>query len=59
MTDIVREQILSIRDSGHVNMFDTNMVQRLAYEKEYYELVCYVEEHRREYWHFIMTGETD
>lgn len=59
MTDIVREQILAIRDSGRTNMLDTNMVQRLAYENEYYELVCYIEEHNREYWHFIMTGETD
>lgn len=32
MTDIVREQMLAIRDSGRTNMFDTNMVQRLAYE---------------------------
>lgn len=59
MTDIVREQILAIRDSGRTNMFDTNMVQRLAYENGYYELVCYIEEHRREYGRFIITGETD
>lgn len=59
MTDTVREQILAIRDSGRTNMFDTNMVQRLAYENGYYELVCYIEEHRREYAHFIITGETD
>lgn len=59
MTDIVREQILAIRDSGRTNMFDTNVVQRLAYENGYYELVCYIEEHRREYVHFIITGETD
>ncbi len=59
MTDIVREQMLAIRDSGRTNMFDTNVVQRLAYENGYYELVCYIEEHRREYVHFIITGETD
>lgn len=58
MTDTVREQILAIRDSGRTNMFDTNMVQRLAYENGYYELVCYIEEYRREYVRFIMTGET-
>ena len=58
MTDIVREQILAIRDSGRTNMFDTNMVQRLAYENGYYELVCYIEEHRREYVYFIITGKT-
>ena len=57
MTDTVREQILAIRDSGRTNMFDTNMVQWLAYEYGYYELVCYIEEHRREYGRFILIGE--
>ncbi|MGU9947065.1 DUF5049 domain-containing protein [Lactobacillus delbrueckii subsp. bulgaricus] len=22
----------------------------------FYELVCYIEDHRQEYWNFIMTG---
>ena len=51
--------ILAIRDTGLTNMFDVPMVQRLAYERGYYELVCYLEEHRKEYAHFIMTGEAD
>jgi len=59
MTDTIFEQIMSIRDSGAVNMLSLNEVQRLAYEKGYYELVCYIEEHRREYWHFIMTGKVE
>jgi len=37
-------------------MFDTNTVQRLAYDREMYELVTYVEEHKKEYVHFIMYG---
>ena len=41
------------------NMFDVPMVQRLAYERGYYELVCYLEEHRKDYAHFILTGEAD
>ena len=57
MTDIIREQILAIRDSGCTNMLDMNAVQLIAYERGYYELVCYIEEDHREYWHFIMTGE--
>lgn len=57
MSEKVREQIYAIRDTGLTNMFDTNMVQRLAYDREYYELVVYLEEHRKEYVHFIMTGE--
>lgn len=39
------------------NMFDTNMVQRLAYERDFYELVVFIEEHRKEYVHFILYGE--
>lgn len=57
MTDRIKEQILAIRDTGKTNMLDTSAVQRLAFESGYHELVCYIEEHRREYWHFILTGE--
>ena len=34
-----------------------DMVQRLAYERDFYELVLYLEDHRSEYAHFILTGE--
>ena len=57
MTDTVREQILAIRDTVLTNMFDVPTVQRLAYDRGYYELVCYLGEHRSEYAHFILTGE--
>ena len=40
-------------------MFDLPMVQRLAYERGYYELVCWLEDHRKEYARFILTGEVD
>lgn len=53
----VKEQILAIRDTGLTNMFDIPMVQRLAYDQGFYELVCWIEEHRKEYTHFILTGE--
>ena len=59
MTETVRDQILAIRDTGLTNMFDLNMVQRFAYERDFYELVVYIEEHRKEYVHFILTGETE
>ena len=59
LTEKVREQILAIRDTGLTNMFDIPMVQRLAYDRGYYELVTYLEEHRREYAHFILTGEAE
>ena len=53
----VKEQILAIRDTGLTNMFDIPMVQRLAYDQGFYELVCWIEVHRKEYTHFILTGE--
>ena len=57
MSETVKKQILAIRDTGRTNMFDTHAVQRIAYDIEFYELVIYLEEHRREYAHFILTGE--
>lgn len=57
MTETIKKQILAIRDSGETNMFDTRMVQYIANREGYYELVVYLEEHRKEYVHFIMTGE--
>ena len=57
MTEIVKEQILAIRDTGLTNLFVLPMVQRLAYERNFFDLVVYIEEHPKEYAHFIMTGE--
>lgn len=57
MTEKIKEQVIAIRDTGLTNMFDTNMVQRLAYERNFYELVVFIEENRKEYVHFILYGE--
>ena len=57
MTETIREQILAIRDPGLTNMFDVRTVQRLAFDQDFYELVCYLEEHRKEYVRFIMFGD--
>ena len=57
MTDKVRKQILTIRDTGLTNMFDLVAVQRIANDMGFYELVLYIEENRKEYAHFILTGE--
>ena len=59
MTEKVREQILAIRDTGLTNMFDIPMVQRLAYDRGYFELVCWLEDNKKEYARFILTGEAD
>jgi hypothetical protein len=57
MSETVKKQILAIRDTGLTNMFDVRTVQRIANDMEFYELVVYLEEHRREYAHFILTGK--
>ena len=57
MDEKIKDQLLKIRATGLTNMFDMNMVQRLAFEREFYELVCWLEDHRKEYVRFIMYGE--
>ena len=57
MTEKVKEQILAVRDTGRTNMFDTIMVQRIADEMGFYELVLFIEDSKSEYVHFILTGE--
>ena len=58
MTDKIREQILAVRKTGRTNMFDVPMVQYIANEMRFYELVIFLEEHRSEYVNFILTGES-
>ena len=57
MSDKVFEQILVIKNSGVTNMFDVNTVQNEANRLGYYDLVIYIEEHKKEYANFILTGE--
>lgn len=57
MTNTVKQQILAIRATGETNMFDVNLVQHIANRKGYYELVVYLEDHRKEYANFILTGK--
>ena len=57
LTDIIYEQIMAIRATGKVNMLDTTAVQRLAYEMDFYELVNLIEDDRKSYWNFILTGK--
>jgi len=54
-----KEQILAIRDTGLTNMFDVATVQRIAYDMGFHELVVYLEDKRKEYVHFILTGEEE
>ena len=54
---LVKKQILVIRDSGQTNMFNSRVVQRLAHEQNFFELVCFIEEHPDRYFKFIMSGD--
>ena len=58
MTDKIREQILQIRASGACNMMNANLVQRLAFEQHFHELVIFIAEHRDLYIRFILFGDT-
>ena len=57
MTDIIRQQILAVRETGLTNLFDLPAVQRIANDMLFFELVVFLEENRSEYVHFILTGE--
>ena len=57
MSEQIKEQILKVRDTGLTNMFDTIAVQRIAFEMELYELVNFLEDNKKAYVHFILTGE--
>ena len=57
MNEKIVSQIMDIRNSGRVNMFDVPGVQRMAFEMGFYELVCFIEEDRVAYVRFILTGE--
>jgi hypothetical protein len=57
MDNIIRDEILQIRSSGQVNMLDVLRVQNIANEMGFCELVIFIEEHKSEYWNFILYGE--
>ena len=57
MNKTIFSQIMDIRDSGRVNMFDIPAVQRMAFTMEFYELICFIERDRAAYVRFILTGE--
>lgn len=57
MTERIKEQIEAIRQSGETNMLDTRMVQWIANREGFYELVVYLEEHKKGYINFIFTGD--
>ena len=57
MDEKIKNQILTIRDTGLTNMFDLSAVQRIADEMDFYELVSLLDEDKAKYVRFILTGE--
>jgi hypothetical protein len=58
MRETIRKQALTVRETGETNMLDTQRVQVIANHMGFYELVIYLEEHRKEYANFILTGNS-
>ena len=59
MDEKIRDEILDIRSTGLTNMMDLPYVQRLAFDRNYFDLVMFIEENRKEYVHFILYGDGD
>ena len=57
MNETIRNQSLAIRDTGLTMMFDVHMVQRLAFDRNYFELVNVLEELWNVYVQFILYGD--
>lgn len=52
----VYEGLEAVRRSGATNMWDYNMVQRVAFDMEYYQTVNWLEENRKKYAHGVGSG---
>jgi hypothetical protein len=55
MTEIIKDQILKIRDSGITNMFDVKTVFELAVKNNFHELANFIFEQTNDYTKFILT----
>ena len=55
--EVIKEQILAIRDSGKTNMFARTRVMKIANDLGYYELVYFITDHPKEYSEFILGGD--
>ncbi len=50
----INEQIQEVRATGLVNMLDIKSVQRVAFDNEFYELVCLIEDDKQAYLDLLM-----
>lgn len=55
--DRIRQQVLQIRNTGEVNMFDIENVKRLAYYYNCHDLIDYLTNERAGYVNLILTGK--
>lgn len=55
--DRIRQQVLLIRNTGEVNMFDIENVKRLAYYYNCHDLIDYLVTDRAGYVNLILTGK--
>ncbi|MFB1050542.1 DUF5049 domain-containing protein [Paraliobacillus sp. JSM ZJ581] len=56
MNEVIKQQIIAIRDSGETNMFDVPVVMKIAYRDGFTELLDYIQNKKLDYIHFILTG---
>lgn len=57
MDEQIKAEVLEIRALGLANMFDLPYVQRLAFDRNYFDLVLFIQDHREEYVKFILYGD--
>ena len=57
MDEVIREQILTVRDTGLVNMFDVRGVREIAKALDLNELVEYLDSGADGYVSFILYGK--
>ena len=55
--EVIKEQILAIRDTGQTNMFDQKKVMEISNDMDFYELFCFIVEHPNDYSKFIISGD--
>jgi hypothetical protein len=55
--DRICQQVLQIRNTGEVNMFDVENVKRLAYYYNCHDLIDYLTTDRASYVNLILTGK--
>src|SRR5437016_3489129 len=53
----VLDQLELVRQGGRTNMLDRNMVQVIANEQEFYDLVCWIADHEKQYGKMIFRHE--